>query len=95
MAAKGSSKPSLDTIGDEVIRAFETDEVMEKLRKLECALNSLPASSVECKRFFSTIGQFHSKIRNRLDDSCFLNTKMFIESDFRLHVIYLLYVKLH
>ena len=69
VAAKVSSKPSLDTIGDEVTRAFETGEVMDKLRKLESALNSLPASSVECERAFSTIGQFHSKIRNRLNDS--------------------------
>ena len=69
VAAKVSSKPSLDTIADEVTRAFETGEVMEKLKKLECALSSLPASSVECERAFSTIGRFHSKIRNRLDDS--------------------------
>ena len=69
VAAKVSSKPSLDTIGDEVTRAFETVEAIEKLRKPERALNSLLASSVECERAFSTIGQCHSKICNRLNDT--------------------------
>ena len=61
-------KPALSTINDEVTRAFETGEVMERLRKLEAALSTIPASSVECERAFSQIGLFHSKIRNRLND---------------------------
>ena len=65
---KVSAKPALDTVDAEVTRAFETGEVMERLKRLECALKSLPASSVDCERSFSTIGLFHSKIRNRLSD---------------------------
>ena len=61
--------PQLISIGDEVTKAFETGEVMEKMRKLECALNSLPASSVESEGAFSTIGLFHSKICNHLNDN--------------------------
>ena len=66
---KEPAKLTLDTISDEVTRAFETGEVMERLKRLESALLALPASSVECERAFSTIGVFHSKIRNRLNDS--------------------------
>ena len=65
---KVSAKPALDSVDAEVTRAFETGEVMERLKRLECALKSLPASSVDCERSFSTIGLFHSKIRNRLSD---------------------------
>lgn len=59
---------ALDTVEDEVTRAFETAEVLEKLRRLEAALKTIPASSVECERNFSAIGLVHTKLRNRLSD---------------------------
>lgn len=65
-----------------MILATKTGELTSNLKKLQKALFSVPATSVESERAFSTASKFITKARNRLSDKA-LDNFCFARCEFR------------
>ena len=61
-------KKTTTDVAAEMALASKTGVLTDRLKRLQSALESVQASSVESERAFSSAGRFATKIRNRLGD---------------------------
>ena len=57
------------TLDDEISNLAQSGNINPRLKHLKDALSSVPATSVDAERAFSTISRYLTKFRNRLSDS--------------------------
>ena len=56
------------TLDDEISNLAQSGNMNPRLKKLQDALRSVPATSVDCERAFSSISRYLTKFRNRMSD---------------------------